>query len=154
MTCKHIRELMPDLVLGVSSPSGEISEHLRACGECNRELEAIRKTMALMEEWQAPEPSPYFDTRLKARVRELGDRPTLLGWPAWIRKPALALAAAALIAIGATLVNQHQTIQVVNAQPGTAVGDLQQLDKNHDLYSASDFDLLDELQIQENANAN
>ena len=26
--------------------------------------------MALLDEWQAPEPSPYFDVRLQARLRE------------------------------------------------------------------------------------
>jgi hypothetical protein len=42
-------------------------------------------------------------------------------------------------------------IQVVS-EPGTAVGDLSQLDKNHDLYS--DFDLLDDLQVQQDVSAN
>jgi hypothetical protein len=37
-------------------------------------------------------------------------------------------------------------------QPGTAVGDLQALDRNDDLYA--DFDMLDELQVQENVTAN
>ena len=35
----------------------------------------------------------------------------------------------------------------VTAQPGTAVGDLQALDKNHDLYA--DFDVLDQLDVQQ-----
>ena len=26
--------------------------------------------MALLDEWQVPEPSPYFDVRLHARLRE------------------------------------------------------------------------------------
>ena len=37
-------------------------------------------------------------------------------------------------------------------QPGTAVGDLQALDRNDDLYA--DFDVLDDLQVQEDVNAN
>jgi hypothetical protein len=37
-------------------------------------------------------------------------------------------------------------------EPGTAVGDLQALEKNHDLYS--DFDLLDDLQVQHDVSAN
>ena len=36
----------------------------------------------------------------------------------------------------------------IQAQPGTAVGDLQALDNNHDLYS--DFEVLDDLQVQSN----
>jgi hypothetical protein len=31
-------------------------------------------------------------------------------------------------------------------EPGTAVGDLQALEKNHDLYS--DFELLDDVEVQ------
>jgi hypothetical protein len=37
-------------------------------------------------------------------------------------------------------------------QPGTAVGDLQALDRNDDLYA--DFDVLDDLQVQDDVNAN
>ena len=40
----------------------------------------------------------------------------------------------------------------IAAPPGTAVGDLQALDKNHDMYS--DFDLLDDLELQQNVAAN
>jgi hypothetical protein len=38
------------------------------------------------------------------------------------------------------------------AEPGTAVSDLQALEKNHDLYS--DFDLLDDLTVQNDVQAN
>ena len=30
----------------------------------------MRATMALLDTWKAPEPSPYFMTRLGARLRE------------------------------------------------------------------------------------
>jgi hypothetical protein len=39
-----------------------------------------------------------------------------------------------------------------SAEPGTAVSDLQALEKNHDLYS--DFDLLDDLEVQHDVTAN
>jgi hypothetical protein len=38
------------------------------------------------------------------------------------------------------------------AEPGSAVGDLNALDKNSELYS--DFDVLDDLQVQQDVNAN
>jgi hypothetical protein len=45
------------------------------------------------------------------------------------------------------------TLAVVEPQgPGTAVSDLQALEKNHDLYS--DFDLLDDLEVQHDVQAN
>jgi hypothetical protein len=37
-------------------------------------------------------------------------------------------------------------------QPGTAVGDLQALEKNNELYA--DFDVLDELQVQDDETEN
>jgi hypothetical protein len=40
----------------------------------------------------------------------------------------------------------------MDSAPGTAVSDLQTLDKNHDMYS--DFDLLDDLDLQQNVAAN
>ena len=40
----------------------------------------------------------------------------------------------------------------VQAEPGTAVSDLQALETNHDLYS--DFDLLDDLAVQQDVVAN
>ena len=155
MTCKEIRELMPDMVLGEAPTSGEVNIHLNSCAGCAVKLEEIRKTMALLDEWQAPEPSPYFDTRLQARLREEKAKAPS-GWLAWIRKPALGLVAAAVLAAGAMLISRQKTSDsaIVSAPPGTAVGDLQQLDKNHDLYSESDFDLLDDLQVQETVNAN
>jgi predicted anti-sigma-YlaC factor YlaD len=157
MTCKEIRELMPDLALGLTEASADAGEHLRTCGECAGKLNEIRKTMAVLDEWQAPEPSPYFDTRLQARLRE--EKATApAGWWAWARRPAMALVAAAVLVAGITVYRGKQGTQgpgpepVAVATPGTAVGDLQQLDKNGDLYSDADTDLLDDLQVQpENA---
>jgi hypothetical protein len=64
---------------------------------------------------------------------------------------------AVLIAVGVTLFPKGETSQpiaqtTVAAEPGTAVGDLQALDKNHELYS--DFEVLDDLQVQQDVNAN
>jgi hypothetical protein len=162
MKCTDVRELMPDLALGLAAASPEAGEHLRSCGECAQKLDEMRKTMAVLDEWQAAEPSPYFDTRLQARLRELKQEEqekAASGFMLWIRKPVLAIAATILLAVGVTLFHgdfrQQQVAnndQQVMVQPGTAVGDLQTLDKNHDLYS--DFDVLDDLTVQQDVNAN
>ncbi|HYL15310.1 MAG TPA: hypothetical protein VEV41_19895 [Terriglobales bacterium] len=149
MTCKEVSELMPDLALGLSQPSAQTGEHLRSCATCATKLEEIRKTMALLDEWQAPEPSPYFDTRLQARLREEKAKASA-SWLVWIRRPAIALVATILLAVGITMFRgdfSKNDSGPVAALPGTAVGDLQQLDKNHDLYS--DFDVLDDLAAQQ-----
>lgn len=161
MTCNQIRELLPDLAAGLNAATPEMSQHLQACVACATKLEGLRRTMSLLDQWQVPEPSPYFDVRLHARMREQAAKASA-GWLRWMRKPAMALALTVLMAAGVTLYRgdfSHPNEQAVVAnpfsqtmEPGTAVGDLSQLDKNHDLYS--DFDLLDDLQVQDDVTAN
>lgn len=161
MNCNEIRELMPDLAAGMNEGGREVSTHLESCAECTGKLKEFRATMALLDEWEAPEPSPYFDTRLQARLREEQARKTA-GWMAWLRKPALAGAMALLLVGGVSFwrINQHGSQPVttahntvaVQADPGTAVGDLQTLEKNNDLYA--NFDELDDLQVQSDVTAN
>ena len=123
----------------------------------------MRSTMALLDEWQAPEPSPYFDTRLQARLREeMAKAPA--GWFYWLRRPVLAAALTVLMGVGVGLLvtrgsgiyedsrNGAISDNFVPEGPGTAVSDLQALDKNHDLYS--DFELLDDLDLQQDVVAN
>jgi len=166
MKCDEIRERMPDVAAGLSPATEEETRHLAGCAACTGKLAEMRQTMALLDEWQAPEPSPYFDTRLQARLREEMARPQA-GWLHWFRRPALAAALTLILGVGVGLFFSHNGVytptkdradNVVVAEPGTAVGDLQALDKNHDLYADSDpdsdSDLLDDLQVQPDVNAN
>ena len=162
MNCNQIRELLPDIAAGMASQAREVETHVASCVACAAKLQGLRQTMALLNEWKVPEPSPYFDTRVNARIREEMRRPA----PArlqWLRRPVMALSFAAVVVAGAVLVSsrsyfvQTEAINTkppeiqVPAQPGTAVGDLQALEKNHDLYA--DFDVLDELQVQDDVTA-
>jgi hypothetical protein len=155
MKCQEIREQMPDLAAGLETASPEMDSHIRACAQCAEELKEFRQTMALLDEWTVPAPSPYFDTRLNARLREEMAKPAP-GWLHWFRRPALALSLALVMTVGITVFHNgdsnitHQPLAQV--EPGTAVGDLQALDKNNELYS--DFDVLDDLQVQHDVNAN
>lgn len=152
MKCEKLRQEFMDAVLaGPEAVSPELEEHLRSCSACAGELASLRQTMSLLDEWQTPEPSAYFNTRLQARIREEAAAPAQ-SWLAWVRRPVVAVAAAVLIALGAgllelghfrgdsnTLATNDNVIRV--SAPGSAVGDLQYLDKNADLFS--DFDALD-----------
>ncbi len=89
MKCEEVRELMPDLASGLAEVTPQIDKHLVNCGACAGKLEEFRLTMALLDEWKAPEPSPYFDVRLQARLREEMAKPQA-GWLAWFRRPVLA----------------------------------------------------------------
>lgn len=157
MKCDEIRERLPDVAAGLSQATAEENQHLSSCGGCADQLKEFRQTMALLDEWQVPEPSPYFDVRLQARLREEMARPQA-GWSQWFRRPVLATGLSLVLAIGVGLFVAHESrtsedVATVNmAAPGTAVSDLQSLDQNHDLYS--DFDLLDDLQVQHDVVAN
>jgi predicted anti-sigma-YlaC factor YlaD len=157
MKCKEICERMPDLAAGFDAATPEINKHLNACADCSGKLAELRRTMALLDEWQAPEPSPYFDVRLMARVRE--ERAKVAGWLFWLRKPALAVAMAVLMVASIALFrtdagyrNHGESGTVAMAPPGTAVGDLQALDKNGEMYT--DFELLDDMSVQSDVSAN
>ena len=147
MSCNELRDQLVDVACGTEA-STEVSKHVESCGTCATTLNELRKTMALLDEWQAPEPTPYFDTRLQARLRE-EQQQTRASWLDWFRKPALGAAAALLVAAAVGLMQTHDA--GFNPKPGsipqyvagTASGDLQFLDKNSDVLQ--DFDALDAL---------
>ena len=162
MNCQEIRERMPEVAAGFGDLTAEESKHVENCGGCAEQLKAVRQTMAVLDEWQAPEPSPYFDVRLQARLREEMAKPQA-GWLQWFRRPVLAAALTVLMGVGVGLFFMHnsRTNSIVDVAgtnnftdpgPGTAVSDLQALERNHDLYS--DFELLDELDVQQDVVAN
>jgi hypothetical protein len=167
MNCNQIREVMPDLAAGMDAVTPEVSRHIASCEKCAAHFQELQKTMALLDEWQAPEPSPYFDTRMQARLREEMARPQT-GWFHWRLRPAWVLSLSAILFVGALGIgigvsnklyfSQIDTIATkppspgLPVQPGTAVGDLQALDSNNDLYA--DFDVLDDLQVQDDITAN
>jgi anti-sigma factor RsiW len=164
--CNDTRELMPDLAAGLTAVTPEMKAHLDSCPECAGKLEAFRQTMSLLDEWQAPEPSPYFDVRLNARLREEAESAKQpAGWLQWLRKPVLAASFALLMVASVTLVRMNSgksgsatsnppvaVALQTPAEPGTAVGDLQALERNQNLYS--DFDVLDDLEVQQDVSAN
>ena len=156
MKCNEIRELLPDLAAGMSAPAAEINDHLQRCNDCTAMLKEFRQTMALLDEWTAPEPSPYFDVRLKARLHEEAAKQPQ-GWLSWVRRPALAVLMAVVLVAGTTFFVERNPDKH-GPVPGTAVSDLQTLDKDHDMLSDSDPDsaatLLDELQVQQDVNSN
>ena len=157
MKCEEIRERMPDVAAGFSEVTTEESNHLAGCGVCTEQLKSMKATMALLDEWQTPEPSPYFDVRLQARLREEMAKPQA-GWLHWFRRPVLAAALTVIMGVGVGImftrgngVHPHE-VPVADVGPGTAVSDLQTLEKNHDMYA--DFELLDDLDLQQNVVAN
>jgi hypothetical protein len=65
-----MESMLAGLLLSPEAAPAKVLVHLESCEGCRRELEELRATMALLEAWEAPEPSPYFLSRLDARMRE------------------------------------------------------------------------------------
>ena len=163
MDCKQIHELLPDLAAGREASTPEVQKHIASCDACSARFHEFQTTMALLDEWQAPEPSAYFDTRLQARLREEMARPPVR-WYSWVTRPAWVMSVAALLFTvalgigGRSYIWESGTIATkppaltLPIEPGTAVGDLQALERNDELYA--DFDVLDQVQAQEDETEN
>jgi len=146
MNCKATKAQLADLLLDPAAASPAAREHIAACAECSQEFQELQATMLALDAWEAPEPSPYFDTRLVARLREEQANPPASWWER-IRtrllygsnlhlRPVAAGALALLLMMGggtAFWVQQSSPHQTVPQESAT-VNDLQLLDGNAQVY--------------------
>jgi hypothetical protein len=153
MNCENIREQIFE-----ATPSAEVKAHLSACAECAKVWQSMQGTMALLGEWKQPEPSPFFDAKLRAHLQRLKEEEALAtqGWFAWLRKPAFGmpvwrpLTAAAMVAafmFGFNLMDpalQSPTVPPVLSAQGVSVAeDLSALDENQK--AVDELELLDDI---------
>jgi len=68
--CDEMNDKLADLLFDPAAAPAKVRTHVEGCDRCRRELDELRATMALMDSWEAPEPNPYFLTRLEARMRD------------------------------------------------------------------------------------
>ena len=138
MNCKDCQSRLPDLFLSRTS-SAEVNSHLSACQACREELESLQATFALLNTWQAPEPTVFFDQRLAAHLREEVTQPRL-GFFGHLRdrilfgssvqlRPALAGALAFALIVGGGAFAGINAFQPA-AQPSATVHDLLLLNQN------------------------
>ena len=142
MNCKNCQAALPDLLFDPAAPGNAAARaHVATCADCAREFASFQATASLLDLWQTPEISPYFDQKLAVRLREEQEAPAP-GWFESIKtrlllntgrqfRPALAgVMALLLIAGGGTfgVTSFQQRTQPVQAS--ATVNDLQILDKN------------------------
>jgi hypothetical protein len=149
---------LAELLLDPDRAPARTKAHVDACEHCRAELAELRATMALLDTWEGPEPSPYFVTRLDARMREQRAAEPA-GWFARLRarfvygprthvRPLAAIAFTVMLLVGGgTYLGVTDWDQTANP-PGQAavVHDLQTLDSN--------AQLLDQLESLSNNNQN
>src|SRR5205807_9405736 len=114
--------------------------HVASCAKCNHELKSLEATFALLDTWEAPDPSPYFDQKLAVRLREEQAKPPA-GWFERTKarllfntgrqfRPALAGALALILLVGGGTFANLSSFGHSTRQASAAVQDLQILDKN------------------------
>jgi len=145
--CNQVREYLLDLAEEQNSAPVAVRQHVNSCSACAGELQSLKATMNLLDEWKSPEPSPYFDSRLQARLREERERAAaqpsgVLAWLGvrWQQATAFAMAAVMAVGIGWYQLNKNQATPPLAHT--TAVADLQELDQNADLLA--NFEVLDD----------
>src|SRR5437868_13066825 len=80
MNCKDCQSVLPDLLFEPGAPSNAaVRDHVAGCATCSEELKSLEATFALLDTWEAPDPSPYFDQKLAVRLREEQAKPPA-GW--------------------------------------------------------------------------
>jgi len=154
--CRGMDSRLAEMLLDPEAVSAKVQLHVAGCERCSGELEELRATMALLDSWQAPEPNPYFLTRMDARMQEerAAEPASLLArWIARIQahfaygadahvRPLAAMALTALLLLGGGTYMGYTSWDVAPAVDGqpAVVGDLQTMDKNAQL-----LDQLEEL---------
>jgi hypothetical protein len=155
MNCKDCQSVFLDLLLDPSASANSAARgHIESCAECRQEFKALEATFALLDDWKAPDPSPYFDQKLAVRLRE-EQAVAPAGWFERLKsrllfntgrqfRPALAGALAlALVVGGGTFANVSGFLRSTPPTSAT-VQDLQLLDKNEQALQTMDQLLQDD----------
>ncbi len=69
MTCPEMNKHLAESVFESRPLPDEARKHIAECAGCAAELAGMESTWKLLDEWQAPEPSAFFDAKLYARLR-------------------------------------------------------------------------------------
>jgi len=145
MICRTVKSKMPDLLLAPESVAADVRSHVESCADCAKELRELEATMALMDAWEAPEVSPYFDGRMQVLLREEKEAEPA-GWWERLRarfaygekvnmRPLTAAALALVLAVGGGLYEEMFTHHTQPAQADSLViRDLQSLDENSQVF--------------------
>jgi hypothetical protein len=144
--CTGMESKLADMLLDPGTVPAKVRTHVAECAHCSKELAELEATMALLDTWKGPEPSPYFLSKLDARMRdERAAEP--VRWPeSWIARvrarlaygpsmhvrPLAAMALSVMLLLGGGTYLGITNLEQAPAPSGQAavVNDLQNLDRN------------------------
>jgi anti-sigma factor RsiW len=145
-SCTGMDSMVASLLLDPTTVPAKVQTHIAECDRCRQELDELRATMALLDSWAGPEPSPSFLPRLAARLEE-ERQAEQTGWLrsriAWLResfayrpqprvRPLVATALTVLLLAGGGVywgISGRERPAATSGQ-ATVVRDLQTMDNN------------------------
>jgi hypothetical protein len=149
MICRKMetefKSLLPDLLLDRERVPAAVRAHVEGCADCSKELKSLEATMLALDAWEGVEPSPFFDARMAARMREAREeqpagflerlRMRLLFGSNLHLRPLAAGALAALVLIGGGTYAGFESLHPATPAVASAtVKDLQSLDENAQVF--------------------
>ena len=128
MTCNGLESRAMEYLDGklAAAERSVVEAHLAGCAACRLRVQSLSSVMGLLDEWPGIQPSPFFGTRLAARLKE---EPASPGWwqTFWQEgigsplhpspRPVFALALAVVMAVGAVVL-QYSPAPLGPPQPG------------------------------------
>lgn len=66
----EFKKMQADLLLNRERVPAAVRAHVDGCPDCSRELQALESTMQALDAWEDVAPSPFFDARMAAKLRE------------------------------------------------------------------------------------
>jgi anti-sigma factor RsiW len=129
MKCKELETYAIAFLDGKLTPSERagVEGHLAVCPACRERVQGFSSVMGLLGEWPAIQPSPFFHTRLAARLQE---EPASQSWwqSLWQQDVALPPArpvfavALVVVMVVATVVLQYSPAPLDPQQSGATPG--------------------------------
>ncbi len=157
MNCKSCQDELANYLFeeDTAAKNAQVAVHLAGCEGCSEELSSLRKTMNLLDTWEVPEPSLYFDQKMAVLLREEQAKAPA-GWLERMRerllfntgrqfRPALAGALALVLILGGGgFIGVSSFNQPAKSEVSATVNDLQILDKNDEAIQQMDQLLQDD----------
>lgn len=105
MSCDELEALWIPYLDGRLAPRERalVEGHVSGCAECGARLREFGLVSDLLGQWEAPEPSPWFDAHLRQRIAADSASNRWAGWLAAL-SPSFPVGVAALLFLGALLI--------------------------------------------------
>ena len=157
MNCNSLEALLIEYLDGrlAAANRAAVEEHLGSCAACAGRVEGFRVVSRSLEGWEAPEISPWFQTRLRQRIAQEAERRSWLGSLRLLLRPAYALGIAAILLAGSLVLwNARPASSRLTPAPQPSALEQQRVDEImpvvDDYEILAHFEILGELKQEKN----